>query len=78
MQGWRRSAEEVAGRHEQQIERLMQDNQDIAVHIGALEMNLVSLILQVDQMEDRLCRCGEEKVLSSFTLLLSSTSDKIS
>jgi len=44
--------------------------------IDALEMNLASLISRVNQMEDKLCRCGEEKVLSSFALSLASTSDE--
>jgi len=78
MGGWHRSAEELAGRHEQQIKTLVQDNQNLVAHIDVLEMNLASLISRVDQMEDKLCRCGKEKVLSSFALSLSSTSDEIS
>jgi len=78
MRRWRRSAEELAGTHEQQIERLTRDNVYMAVHIEALEMNLASLISRVNQMEDKLCRCGEEKVLSSFALCLASTSDEFS
>jgi len=78
MRRWCCSAEELAGMHEQQIERLTRDNVDMVVHIDALEMNLASLISRVDQMEDRLCRCGEEEVLSLFVLSLSSTSDEFS
>ena len=36
MRGWCRSAEEVAGRHEQQIERLPQDNQTLGEKGGVL------------------------------------------
>jgi len=66
MRRWRRSAEELAGTHEQQIERLTQDNVDMAAHIDALEMNLASLISRVDQMEENLCHCGGEQVRSTF------------
>ena len=66
MRRWRRSAEELAGTHEQQIERLTRDNVDMAAHIDALEMNLASLISRVDQMEENLCHCGGEQVRSTF------------
>jgi len=66
MRRWRRSAEELAGTHEQQIERLTWDNVDMAVHIDALEMNLASLISRVDQMKGNLCHCGGEQVCLTF------------
>ena len=66
MRRWRRSAEELAGTHKQQIERLTRDNTDMAAHIDALEMNLASLISRVDQMEGNLCHCGGEQVRSTF------------
>jgi len=66
MHRWCCSTGELAGTHKQQIERLTQDNVDMAAHIDALKMNLASLILRVNQMEGNLCRCGGEQVRSTF------------
>jgi len=56
---WRRKAEELAGRHEQRIESLERELENKMAYVEAVEMALVKLSSRVDEMEGKLCRCGQ-------------------